>query len=918
MKQTRLYLYILVLVLAAQVLVLPPPVLATYGDWSNVIPVVIDSDLIDETLTDFPVLINITASSGINTYDLTPVFDEVGDTYNNTAWYANDKATQLYFEVEAWDSTAETAQVWVKIPTVSNATDTVIYFCYESGQDGSAYNSPADVWDSSYVGVWHLNNNSTTVLDSTSNDNDGTLSNSWLSGWDQRFKLTLDSDDVDADLTDFPVLLNFTADSGINGADLTSIFDELGDQNLKMAVTSSNEQTELYAEVEYWNSTSETAAVWVKVPTISNASDTTLYVYYDADHANNTSYIGTTGSATAANVWDSSYVMVQHMADNSTSTILDSTLVNNGTKTSANNPNEILGKIGNAQEYDGSAQVITIANDVSIDVWAGNWTIEFWASRESDGGFLGYHETGAGSGYVRVQASTSGYIECYLWDGSGVKYYALAVTENMQKIVLTHLNTTSTLQWTLDGIPKTATTHTLTLANINPLGSFYIGRQDFSAAYYNGTIDEFRISNVTRSAAWNSANYETETDDFISYTPESLYDTFLSAEGQINGAVYLDGNNDKITLVDDDELDLTTGMTLEAWLKNNYSATPNWSRFIDKTNAYIMQEDSSNNIGFGVYLAGGVGWQDSQRVPGSNNTITYWVGTYNTSTRQFNNYKNMVVYAKTLSGLSNYTIAVNSNVLGFGTYANLYPQTMIDEVRISNVSRSASWLNTTYLTQTDALLTFGDTTAPTYTGLSVSSPYINTTTTFSAYFADNMALYYGGAYTFGTNITGSWAWTDSANFTEVSAENITTGSYTVGHTSGVIVGYSWNFTDHQGNAATTGIQTFNIQYVPGGAASPGFTNPLFAYILQGDYLYFVIACYTSVLGSSFFGIIAFFISAIIYLRTKSLFLVGLMYMLIGPTYIVLFWELSFIAVIFTIIGLASIFVELLLVWRNRA
>jgi len=64
--------------------------------------------------------------------------------------------------------------VWIRVPTVSASASTTIYFYYDELQDGSEYNSPSDVW-ADYAGVWHMNDATTsTILDSTSNDNDGT------------------------------------------------------------------------------------------------------------------------------------------------------------------------------------------------------------------------------------------------------------------------------------------------------------------------------------------------------------------------------------------------------------------------------------------------------------------------------------------------------------------------------------------------------------------------------------------------------------------------------------------------------------------------------------------------------------------------------------------------------------------------
>jgi len=69
----------------------------------------------------------------------------------------------------------------------------------------------------------------------------------WLSGWDKRVKLTIDQNDIDAALSDFPILVYLSTSSGRNSDDVSFVFDELAsdDNRKKIAVTKSDETTEL-------------------------------------------------------------------------------------------------------------------------------------------------------------------------------------------------------------------------------------------------------------------------------------------------------------------------------------------------------------------------------------------------------------------------------------------------------------------------------------------------------------------------------------------------------------------------------------------------------------------------------------------------------------------------------------------------
>jgi len=157
------------------------------GTWQNRIEIKVDYSKIEETLTDFPVMINISSSSGTNSADLTQVFDELASDDNRTkiAVTTSNGTTQCYVEIESWDTAGEQAWLWVKVPVVYFGSDTILYLYYDSAQpDNTSYvgdtgSTPArNVWKSDFEGVWHLEGdyNATTgeVKDSTSNANHGT------------------------------------------------------------------------------------------------------------------------------------------------------------------------------------------------------------------------------------------------------------------------------------------------------------------------------------------------------------------------------------------------------------------------------------------------------------------------------------------------------------------------------------------------------------------------------------------------------------------------------------------------------------------------------------------------------------------------------------------------------------------------
>ena len=87
------------------------------GTWKQRIPLAIDKDKIDGDLTNFPILIHLSDSSGIGGVDTTCVFDEIGANYLKIAVQYRGGA-ECYVEVEKWDAVAKEAWLWVKIPSI--------------------------------------------------------------------------------------------------------------------------------------------------------------------------------------------------------------------------------------------------------------------------------------------------------------------------------------------------------------------------------------------------------------------------------------------------------------------------------------------------------------------------------------------------------------------------------------------------------------------------------------------------------------------------------------------------------------------------------------------------------------------------------------------------------------------------------
>jgi len=92
---------------------------------------------------------------------------------------------------------------------------------------------------------------------------------------------------------------------------------------------------------------------------------------------------GASNQQAVTDTWDSNFVMIQHMNDVTTSSILDSTTYDNdGTKAGANAPIQTTGKVGYCQLFDGDVDHINITEDISLEP-VNSFTCEVWLKTQS-------------------------------------------------------------------------------------------------------------------------------------------------------------------------------------------------------------------------------------------------------------------------------------------------------------------------------------------------------------------------------------------------------------------------------------------------------------------------------------------------------------------------------------------------------
>ena len=128
--------------------------------------------------SNFTVLVNLTTDSNLANH--------TKSNGGDILFTSSDGVTKLSHEIEKFDHSTGQLVAWVKIPTLSYTANTVLYMYYGNSDASNQWATDGSAWDSSYKGIWHLNNDPSgsapQLKDSTSNANDGTFSGSMTSG----------------------------------------------------------------------------------------------------------------------------------------------------------------------------------------------------------------------------------------------------------------------------------------------------------------------------------------------------------------------------------------------------------------------------------------------------------------------------------------------------------------------------------------------------------------------------------------------------------------------------------------------------------------------------------------------------------------------------------------------------------------
>lgn len=345
----------------------------------------------------------------------------------------------------------------------------------------------------------------------------------WNSEWGYSKSITIDHDQVDATLTNFPILVSISDD--------TDLHDHAQDDGDDLVFIASDNSTQYNHEIEYYNNDSNyvNASIWVNITTLAHDSDTVIWMYYGNSSASNQEDV--------AGTWNSNYVIVQHLNESDSTAsnhYTDSTGYNNhGTLTDGDgDSNSVSGVVGNAFDFSSDNDYILINDDNELDI-ANDITLEAWVDKEtlvnwdcisfkcdpSDQDPMSWQFGAASAGYGSNKALVLDYTDVGGWN---THYYdnVFDTAAGWQYVAISFDDVNVRLYEDGSKISTQAETDNMETSSYD----VYIGSLP-SGNGFIGVIDEFRVSDTTRSDAWIDATYNTinNVGTFITKGSENSY-----------------------------------------------------------------------------------------------------------------------------------------------------------------------------------------------------------------------------------------------------------------------------------------------------------------------------------------------------------------------------------------------------------
>jgi len=329
--------------------------------------------------------------------------------------------------------------------------------------------------------------------------------------WGACRNITIDHNDIDSDLTDFPLMVKLNS----SRIDYSKTKDDGSDIRFADAPCYSGGSALEYG-IEKWNESGD-SFIWVKVPSVSSSTDTIISVYYDNPTASSNE------NMTA--VWDDNTVGV-FLFNETTGNVNDysaSPLTNTGQSITGQG---ILSKVDGGVDATTQSDYIKYSSASKIEFGSGSsFTVCAWfKTTDVPSGYqnyLIYKRISGGTGwYLAVSDSGTGIVTLkqYRSGGNDKVDSSTAGFNNGEWWYVCAGRDGSTLRMFVNGA-ENATTSSVSTGAITGANLELVGLSDVSSSIM-GYQDTTIISNTWRGADWIKADYESQRDDLLTFSSE--------------------------------------------------------------------------------------------------------------------------------------------------------------------------------------------------------------------------------------------------------------------------------------------------------------------------------------------------------------------------------------------------------------
>ncbi|HSW96878.1 MAG TPA: DUF2341 domain-containing protein [Candidatus Saccharimonadales bacterium] len=324
-----------------------------------------------------------------------------------------------------------------------------------------------------------------------------------------------------SDLSNFPVLISIT-DPNLrtvaNGGFVqnTSGYDIL--------FTDTTQTIKLDHEIEKYDPTTGEIDMWVRLPVLYANTDTVLSMYYD-----NTAI--SSSQENKNSVWDTNYVGVWHLNDNAANTtVSDSTaIINTGTNAANTSTKTVSGQIAGGLTFNGSTDKTVTTTNGSIKGQAGV-TVSAWVNTTALSGLqqeIYMESTNGTSATSRLALTINGGTSKFEFFGrtadadartSWVSSSTALTTNTWYYVVAVYDSANSLNHLMVNGVDQTSAKTEAAFSSTTPTSAPYIGAQADATQFWNGRLDEVRVSKTARTAGWNTTEYNNQSSPSTFYT----------------------------------------------------------------------------------------------------------------------------------------------------------------------------------------------------------------------------------------------------------------------------------------------------------------------------------------------------------------------------------------------------------------